>query len=214
MERFVGAHVNSRRHNVQFATIRPRLLAAAGALGVIAGLLYLGPASAQTGRQVTVSPNEQLTHGQYVDVSWTGFEPNRFVKILLCPANAASSADCKASSGSGREPGDEKIIRSGDAGTPTAGTGSTPFVLVANDVVPASGADPFLCDSDHSCRLVAIQLLESAAEARSRIRRRSISNMRSARHPARKVGAARPEAAPHRFAAPSVNGNPRCAAAN
>lgn len=152
--------MSARRRNSRAGltlSIFSRLAAAISCAG-IAALTWL-PAHAAGARTLQVTPSDQLTYNQYVNVSWTGFDPNEFVKVYQCPMNATSSGDCAASSPSQRSAGDARIVSSDKDGK-----GSTPFIITANDVVPVSGGAPFFCDSDHACRLVAVQLDHSGGE--------------------------------------------------
>jgi phosphate transport system substrate-binding protein len=115
---------------------------------VLVGLTLTIP-RAQAARSVTVTPNDQLTHGQYVRIAWSDFGSEQAVLVQQCPKGAASFDTCAKSSTSQREPGDPKAGISG-----TDGRGSIPFVIRAGDVAPVDGSDPFFCDWDSACQIV------------------------------------------------------------
>ncbi len=143
-----GMAENSRRRGCRVSsTGLRRWSAVVGCLFALAALTLVVP-RAHAARSVTVSPNDQLTHGQYVRISWSDFASEQAVLVQQCPATAASFDDCAKSSTSQREPGDPKAGISG-----AEGSGSIPFVIRTGDVVRAGGGEPFFCDFDNACRI-------------------------------------------------------------
>lgn len=140
---------NSRRRDRRTSSVGVRRWTAiVGCLFALAGMSVVVP-RAQAARSVTVTPNDQLAHGQYVRIAWSDFAPNKSVLIQQCPADAVAFDDCAKSSTSQREPGDPKAGTSG-----ADGRGSVPFVIRTSDVARAGGGDPFFCDFDNPCRIV------------------------------------------------------------
>jgi phosphate transport system substrate-binding protein len=145
---------DARRHN----DAPRRLVAALGCVAVLGCAVIAAPVRAEA-RSAVVTPNDQLTHGQFVDVSWAGFGADASVRVRLCPASAVKADDCAKSSSSGREPGDTRGAISGDNGA-----GSIPFIIKAGDVERVIGDEPFFCDAENTCQIVVSELDANNAE--------------------------------------------------
>ena len=148
-----------RRTVFRCPRLRPLLAAVLGCLAVFASLAGPPKATGQSAPAISVTPNEQLTHGQYVDVTWTGFGARSSVKIRQCPKAATSASQCAKRMTDDPGPGDPRTGISGDLGS-----GSIPFIVRAADVTPASGADPFQCDQVNECMIAVTEVPEGGTE--------------------------------------------------
>lgn len=131
-------------------------IALTGAVVVLASITLggvSGGAFAQTARSATASPDGQLIDGQYVDVTWSGFEPNDGARVRLCPADADSVDDCLRDSDSTLAPGDSKAFRSG-----ANGIGSVAFVIRTGEIQGIRDGHTFFCDAEHACKLMVFEL--------------------------------------------------------
>jgi phosphate transport system substrate-binding protein len=121
-----------------------------GALACVASGFAFARVDAQAARTITVTPSDQLVDGQYVDVHFSGFQPNHDVRVRQCPSSAASVDDCAAEPDRPQDPGHSRLARSD-----STGAGSTPFVIKAEDVPKKSGNGEFQCDAQNPCKLYA-----------------------------------------------------------
>lgn len=62
-----------------------KVLAAAGAVAMIAGASVVLAAPAQAAPSVTVTPNSNLKGGQVVTVTYSGYSPNGPIAVGVCP---------------------------------------------------------------------------------------------------------------------------------
>jgi hypothetical protein len=76
---------------------RPWAAAVVVVLGLLAGGLAAAPVAAQGPPSLTVAPSSGLTHGQFATVTGTGFLPNTWVVVLMCPPGITNGWDCDLS---------------------------------------------------------------------------------------------------------------------